>query len=802
MTCTSTPCSGCDSCCGVDTGTVTLPTDPNLNDSQVVTVTPGYGGLWVSWTWPSTNPHAVAFVKIYRGTTSNSANALYLTRVQSDLHFDRSEVVANTTYYYWIRFISINGTEGNLLGPGSGTMKPTVDDVLDGLAGMIRDTQLYQDLQSEITSIASLDGELATERLDRIAGDLIGTTAWATLQNDLNAVDTALIAETTARTSGDTALVTQVNAIYTQSNANQVLIGNEVIARTDADTALGQRTDFITASVGIEDDPNDPNYGGYVVGSAVDEVKVNLGYDAATGTYSVNATNISELNVDMNGSNGIVQQTMAIVGLENAAGGGTQATNPPTGLGAQWMVKTSIPSGGGTRRIAGFGLYNDGVTSDFIVQATKFAIIDDTLTTGAGVPNIPFVVYNRGNGDAVIGMDASVFIKEASIETAQIKDLAVNEAKIFDGSITNAKIGDGIQDSTFAYNAGVSAAGWRISKQYGIQATAITITNTAGETILSSGGTVWDYVTGNDRPADNAQVNHIAAQIKINYVSFTAANTGEIYLHGFNDDGTAADVDGFLFGIDSTGKTNIGKGSIFTGAKTGWFMYASSGLTFSHGGSFNKGAVVKKEGTQWQYDLNGTWTNFTPNDTCWIIGSVTGTGSDSGLGAGNDITAGALFATPIHFSRVNGFGELDRIDAGNASTYIANLAVDTLQIAGGAVTVSDSVTTTNTSCEVGLTSDPNIGAGQKFIFHVNALVSDNGTNASTYDMKITTTINNGSATSNTYWFYAYGPDSWTVVRAATGNSQVIKCKVECFAHNTTTPVNQAWTQINVHGGKR
>ena len=281
-------------------------------------------------------------------------------------------------------------------------------------------------------------------------------------------------------------------------------------------------------------------------------------------------------------------------------------------------------------------------------------------------------------------MDAQVFIKEASITTAQIDDLSVTTAKIVDGNIINAKIGDTIQSNVFAVTA-TAAAGWRLSKSSGIEATAITIRDLNGNTILNSGGTVWDYVTGTSKPADGAEVNALGAQIKINYQSFTAANNGEIYVHGFNAAGVAADVNGYMFGIGTSAishKETLVKGAIWTSGKTGWIMYAMSGIGFNHGGSFNKGAIVKKEGEQWYYDNNSSWATFTPNDWCWIIGSVVGSGTDAG-----GIVDGALISTPIHATRVNGFSELDKITSGNASTYIANLAVDTLQIADQAVTV-------------------------------------------------------------------------------------------------------------------
>jgi hypothetical protein len=83
-------------------------------------------------------------------------------------------------------------------------------------------------------------------------------------------------------------------------------------------------------------------------------------------------------------------------------------------MAAQWTVKTDVNG-----RVAGIGLFNDGITSSFYVRVDRFAVGDDS--TGAR----PCFAVQGGN----------VYIQKALIGEAWI-----DSAKIADAAITNAKI--------------------------------------------------------------------------------------------------------------------------------------------------------------------------------------------------------------------------------------------------------------------------------------------------------------------------------------------------------------------------
>lgn len=80
----------------------------------------------------------------------------------------------------------------------------------------------------------------------------------------------------------------------------------------------------------------------------------------------------------------------------------------PGGLTAQWTVKTDVNG-----YVAGFGLYNSGATSDFIVLADRFAII----TPGQG-KKVPFSIVG-----GVVYMQ-NVVIQDALIQSLTISKLS------------------------------------------------------------------------------------------------------------------------------------------------------------------------------------------------------------------------------------------------------------------------------------------------------------------------------------------------------------------------------------------
>jgi len=200
---------------------------------------------------------------------------------------------------------------------------------------------------------------------------------------------------------------------------------------------------------------------------------------------------------------------------------------------------------------------------------------------------------------------------------------------------------------------------------------------------------------------DGANVNAPGLGAKANMSSFTVADQGEFYVHGFDGAGNAADVDGYI-SLAST-PTGIAKGSVLTaGLGGGWVMYCHSANFFPHGGTQTRIAMVKNDGGQWYWNNNSIWSAFTPSGDSWVIGTCFAGATDA---AG--IYRITLWAAGTHYSQIGAFADLDQITSSNADVYIGDLAVDTLQIAGNAITIpdSDSYTTPSINGTAAWTAD-------------------------------------------------------------------------------------------------
>lgn len=112
------------------------------------------------------------------------------------------------------------------------------------------------------------------------------------------------------------------------------------------------------------------------------------------------------------------------------------------GISAQYMVKLDVNG-----FVSGFGLYNTGKTSNFIINTNMFAIGSPTT---AGAYSYPFIFTDGTTTIDGVSVPAGAYIKAAyihngSITNAKIKDLAAD--KITSGYIAAARIQAGTIDA-------------------------------------------------------------------------------------------------------------------------------------------------------------------------------------------------------------------------------------------------------------------------------------------------------------------------------------------------------------------
>lgn len=124
---------------------------------------------------------------------------------------------------------------------------------------------------------------------------------------------------------------------------------------------------------------------------------------------------------------------------------------------------------------------------------------------------------------------------------------------------------------------------------------------------------------------DRATAAAPGVSIRINQTGFTTVDSDECYIHGFNKDGNAADVDGW---INYNGeKLTVPKGILYgqdNVAYTAWIVMRVSSAVFVMNGTTTdrRYAACRLRNGQWSYDNNSIWVNFTPNSDYIVIGAV------------------------------------------------------------------------------------------------------------------------------------------------------------------------------------
>ena len=186
-----------------------LPGDPDNN--VILSATPAFGGVDVTWTYPQVNSHAVAHVLLYRGTSSNFATAVGRAVVAGNFFYDKVNV--GQLYFYWIKIVSINGTIGTLIGPASATARPLIQDLIEELTGKIDQGLLAVSLKTTLDGISTVNTKLNTEIFDRQTGDTSFSQALVNVQAGVAQANTFITTEISSRVSANQALAEQINLV-------------------------------------------------------------------------------------------------------------------------------------------------------------------------------------------------------------------------------------------------------------------------------------------------------------------------------------------------------------------------------------------------------------------------------------------------------------------------------------------------------------------------------------------------------------------------------------------------------------
>lgn len=322
--------------------------------------------------------------EIYRWTSDDISSAVRIgTAAYPDcMYIDYLPESINETFYYWARFISSAGVIGDW-NATAGTPATTASD-------------------------PSYFLELLTE-------DIANGTLWKTLSNKIITQD----------------LSGYYEELYWEDGIKGAI--DQLVLNDGENTAAIEQAMLILSGDGTNVS--------IVAFSHENPCKVTTWTDHDYSTGDVVKFSASGGQTELQGENCVITvvdaRSFTLDGIDSTGWSSytAGATCHRVGLEAMYYVKTDING-----YVAGFGLYNDGSFSEFLVNADRFAI------GKSGVDDYPFIVVTTPtviNGVTVpagVYMN-SAFIHEAQIETAMIKNLAVTSAKI--ASLDVAKLTGG-----------------------------------------------------------------------------------------------------------------------------------------------------------------------------------------------------------------------------------------------------------------------------------------------------------------------------------------------------------------------
>lgn len=223
--------------CGTGGWSGPKPGDPDNN--SILSATPAFGGIDVSWTYPSTNPFAVAHVLVYRGVSADYMGAIYLATVSGSMYYDKTDIEMPIEYFYWIRLVSINGTYGELIGPASAVARPSIERTIEQLTGKIDAGVLAQSLRAELDQISILNGNLLNEITARENGEITLAQALADVDGGVAQALTFIHQEINSRVTADSAQAENLNLVA-------ATLGDEMAAAT---TSMTAEIDAVTGTV-------------------------------------------------------------------------------------------------------------------------------------------------------------------------------------------------------------------------------------------------------------------------------------------------------------------------------------------------------------------------------------------------------------------------------------------------------------------------------------------------------------------------------------------------------------------------
>lgn len=470
--------------CGVGGWGGPLPGDPSNN--SLLSATPAFGGIDVTWTLPTTNPHAVAYSQLYRGLTDDIGASLRLPDVSGGFYYDKLD--AAVRYYYWIRHVSINGTVGELIGPASAVAMPLIGGMIELLTGQIDRGLLSTLLRSELDQISIINSALLQEVTDRETGETTLSQAIADVQAGVADAHTFILNETANRTTQNSALIEQINGVAVTLNGSIATVNSQLTASItavdDRVTAQAGRIDQLIVDVdgdlaGIQTtlQASIQTVDGRVTGLAgqLTQVETSLGEDiAAVNTYAVTQIgNTNGLVSDLTSNLATVSGTVNSLGSQ---------------VNALWVTQLTVNG-----LVGGFALANNGSTVEaafdvdlFWIGRTNankrkpFIIEDDVVYIDeAAINQLTFSKLRDESG--------SFIVEDGKIKANYLEAVEITADNITVGALRGINVNAGSFTTRGSFTTAAVAAG----------ATTVPLHNTTDFAV--GGGTAYIFDSTNDR---------------------------------------------------------------------------------------------------------------------------------------------------------------------------------------------------------------------------------------------------------------------------------------------------------------
>ena len=550
--------------CGTGGWNGPKPGDPDNNSS--LSAVAAFGGIDVSWTLPTTNPYAVAYTRLFRGVTNSFNSSLHIADVGGTFYYDKSTVTSSVLYYYWIQFVSVNGTFNEIIGPASATAKPTIEDMITLLSNKISSGQLATSLKSDIDNITLNATNIQNEIANRIAGNAALSAAMADLQTGVTQALSLISTETTQRQEGASALVTQLNTVAALNATNAAAILTEHNARVTADTAMASDITSLYSAVGSN-------------AAAITSVRTTkIGYSATSsggipydgngstvvypsgtypsGTYPeyaynryriIDAVGVANWNATSAGASkplvwvaglplASVAQTVQVTGPDGSTASMQEAFSAQATLNgnfkAQYTAKVNVNG-----LVGGFGIYNDGITIEAGFDVDTFWV-----GTSAGNKVKPFMISGGVTyiNDAVIQKLTFTKLRDESgsvmIEGGKIKADYLQVQRIMGGAYTGYSWPSAGSSGFYLGPEGLLLGNWNNGKYFQVEtngniyAPGFNIVNGAakfsGELIAASGS-----FSGTLTAATIVTENIVGGAVSTTSVSTTSGNHASVSVY-------------------------------------------------------------------------------------------------------------------------------------------------------------------------------------------------------------------------------------------------------------------------------